>query len=116
MGVWSETHPGFHAQWEESIGIGWARIPANMRAEDLVQEQAARAEAEAGLARLRQVVDVMPEAILIADASGQVYLSNAAAAEIMGLVPETVSGTADSADTTRRVDGGAYLPSDHRSE
>ena len=36
-------------------------ITANMRAEELVQEQAARAEAEAGLARLRQVVDVMPE-------------------------------------------------------
>ena len=109
----SEIHLAFLDQLGESIGIVLSTITANMRAEDLVQEQAARAEAEAGLARLRQVVDVMPEAILIADASGQVYLSNAAAAEIMGLVPETVSGTADSADTTRRVDGGAYLPSDH---
>jgi signal transduction histidine kinase len=109
----SEIHLAFLDQLGESIGIVLSTITANMRAEDLVQEQAARAEAEAGLARLRQVVDVMPEAILIADASGQVYLSNAAAAEIMGLVPETVSLTADGADTTRRVDGAAYLPRDH---
>jgi len=109
----SEIHLAFLDQLGESIGIVLSTITANMRAEDLVQEQAARAEAEAGLARLRQVVDVMPEAILIADASGQVYLSNAAAAEIMGVVPEMVSAVADGADTTRRVDGAAYLPGDH---
>jgi signal transduction histidine kinase len=84
-----------------------------MRAEDLVQEQAARAEAETGLARLRQVVDVMPEAILLADAFGRVYLSNAAATEIMGIVPETVSLESEAAPITRRVDGGAFLPKDH---
>ena len=55
----------------------------------------------------------MPEAILIADASGRVYLSNAAAAEIMGVVPESVSPTAEGAPTARRVDGGAYVPADH---
>jgi PAS domain S-box-containing protein len=109
----SEIHLAFLDQLGESIGIVLSTITANMRAEDLVQEQAARAEAEAGLARLRQVVDVMPEAILIADASGRVYLSNAAAAEIMGVVPETVSAAGDGADTTRRVDGAAYLPGDH---
>ena len=86
----SEIHLAFLDQLAESIGIVLSTITANMRAEDLVQEQAARVEAEAGLARLRQVVDVMPEAILIADASGRVYLSNAAAAEIMGVVPESV--------------------------
>ncbi|HEV8544808.1 MAG TPA: ATP-binding protein, partial [Candidatus Limnocylindrales bacterium] len=90
----SEIHLAFLDQLGESIGIVLSTITANMQAEDLVQVQAARAEAEAGLARLRQVVDVMPEAILIADASGHVYLSNAAAAEIMGTVPETV-GPAD---------------------
>jgi len=110
----SEIHLAFLDQLGESIGIVLSTITANMRAEDLVQEQAARAEAEAGLARLRQVVDVMPEAILIADASGRVYLSNAAAAEIMGIVPEMVSAAAaDGVDTTRRVDGAAYLPGDH---
>jgi signal transduction histidine kinase/HAMP domain-containing protein len=91
----SEIHLAFLDQLAESIGIVLSTITANMRAEDLVQEQAARAEAEAGLARLRQVVDVMPEAILIADARGRVYLSNAAAAEIMGAVPETVGPGAD---------------------
>ena len=90
----SEIHLDFLDQLAESIGIVLATITANMRAEDLVQEQAARAEAEAGLARLGQVVDVMPEAILIADANGRVYLSNAAAVEIMGRVPELVTANA----------------------
>jgi signal transduction histidine kinase/HAMP domain-containing protein len=109
----SEIHLAFLDQLAESIGIVLSTIRANMRAEDLVQEQAGRAEAEAGLARLRQVVDVMPEAILIADAFGRVYLSNAAAAEIMGAVPETVSPETAGASGTRRVDGGAYVPKDH---
>ena len=86
----SDIQIAFLDQLGESIGIVLSTITANMRAEDLVQEQAARAEAEYGLARLRQVVDVMPEAILIADATGRVYLSNAAAEEIMGTVPESV--------------------------
>jgi signal transduction histidine kinase len=109
----SEIHLAFLDQLSESVGIVLSTITANMRAEDLVQEQAGRAEAEAGLARLRQVVDVMPEAILIADANGRVYLSNAAAAEIMGSVPESVSPDTDGTPGTRRVDGGAYLPRDH---
>jgi signal transduction histidine kinase/HAMP domain-containing protein len=109
----SEIHLAFLDQLGESIGIVLSTITANMRAEDLVQEQAARAEAEAGLARLRQVVDVMPEAILIADAVGRVYLSNAAASEIMGVVPETVSPAAEGSPDARRVDGAPYLPRDH---
>jgi signal transduction histidine kinase/HAMP domain-containing protein len=109
----SDIHLAFLDQLAESIGIVLSTITANMRAEDLVQEQAARAEAEYGLARLRQVVDVMPEAILIADAGGRVYLSNAAAAEIMGAVPETVSPGADGAPGARRVDGGTYVPTEH---
>jgi len=111
----SEVHLVFLDQLAESIGIVLATISANTRAEDLVQEQAARVEAEAGLARLRQVVDVMPEAILIADAAGQVYLSNAAAAEIMGTVPEAVTPEGDllGMPTARRVDGGAYIAKDH---
>src|SRR5207247_4333836 len=77
--------------------------------------QAARVEAEAGLARLRQVVDVMPEAILIADAAGLVDLSNAAAAEIMGAVPNAVTSDGDplGARGGRRVDGGTFLAKDH---
>ena len=109
----SDIHVAFLDQLGESIGIVLSTITANMRAEDLVQEQAARAEAEYGLARLRQVVDVMPEAILIADATGRVYLSNAAAAEIMGTVPESVGMSVDGAPGARRIDGGTYVSSDH---
>ena len=107
----SEIHLAFLDQLGESIGVVLSTIFANMRAEDLVQEQAARAEAEAGLARLRQVVDVMPEAILIADASGQVYLSNAAAADIMGAVPERVG--LDHGPLGTRRDDATSLPTDH---
>ena len=103
----SEIHLAFLDQLSESIGIVLATITANMRAEELVQEQAARVEAEAGLARLRQVVDVMPEGILIADGAGRVYLSNAAAVEIMGIVPDVVSleGEPLGVAGSRRVDG-----------
>src|SRR5204862_235236 len=92
-------------QLTESVGVVLATIAASIRSEELLRAQAARAEAEAGLARLRQVVDVMPEGILIADASGRVYLSNAAAEQIMGSVPETVIPTNGSAPSVRRLDG-----------
>ena len=111
----SDIHLAFLDQLSESIGIVLATITANMRAEELVQEQAARVEAEAGLARLRPVVDVMPEGILIADAVGRVYLSNAAAIEIMGVVPDAVSleGTPFGIAGARRLDGAAPEVHDH---
>jgi len=111
----SEIHLAFLDQLSESIGIVLATITANMRAEELVQEQAARVEAEAGLARLRQVVDVMPEGILIADGAGRVYLSNAAAVEIMGVVPDTVSLDNELLGVSgwRRVDGTVHEARDH---
>jgi signal transduction histidine kinase len=104
-----EIHLAFLDQLSETVGIVLATITANMRAEEFVQEQAARVEAEAGLARLRQVVDVMPEGILIADAAGRVYLSNAAAVEIMGVVPETVTmeGATLGVAGSRRIDGAS---------
>jgi len=85
-------------------------IVANRRAEAYLQEQAARTEAEAGLARLRQVVDVMPEGILLADAAGSVYLHNAAAVEIMGEVPGNVFSDAAGMPELRRLDGSRYPP------
>jgi PAS domain S-box-containing protein len=97
-------------QLSESIGIVLNTIVANNRAEAFLQEQAARAEAEAGLARLRQVVDVMPEGILIADAAGSVYLYNAAALEIMGEVPTSVSAAANGSPKVRRLDGSDCPP------
>jgi len=105
FGELSEIHLAFLEQLTESVGVVLATIAASIRSEELLRAQAARAEAEAGLARLRQVVDVMPEGILIADASGRVYLSNAAAEQIMGSVPETVIPTNGSAPSVRRLDG-----------
>jgi PAS domain S-box-containing protein len=86
----SEIQLTFLDQLAEIIGIALNSIDAGLRSEELLREQAARAEAEAGLARLRQVVDVMPEGILISDSAGRVYLRNAAAEQIMGTIPETV--------------------------
>ncbi|HEY3072899.1 MAG TPA: HAMP domain-containing protein [Candidatus Limnocylindrales bacterium] len=110
FGEFSETHLSFLDQLTESIGIVLNTIAASIRSEELLREQAARAEAEAGLARLRQVVDVMPEGILIADAFGEVYLSNAAAEQIMGAVPQTVAASEDSVPAVRRLDGAPCPP------
>jgi PAS domain S-box-containing protein len=101
----SEIDLLFLDQLTETIGIVVNTIEANMRAEQLGQEQAARVEAEAGLARLRQVVDVMPEGILIADAMGRVYLRNAAAEDIMGTVPSSVLADEDGMPVVHRLDG-----------
>jgi len=64
-------------------------ITAQQRAEaqrlQLIEEQAARSEAEAARDRLQQVIDVLPEGIILVDADGHVFLSNAAADEIAGL-------------------------------
>jgi PAS domain S-box-containing protein len=109
----SETHLSFLEQLTESIGIVLNTIDANRRAEELIQEQAARAAAEAGLARLRQVVDVMPEGILIADATGLVYLRNAAAEEILGLAPAAVISTIEELPAVRLLDGSQPPPRDH---
>jgi len=99
----ADIHLTFLDQLAEVVGIALNSIDASLRSEQLLREQAARAEAETGLARLRQVVDVMPEGILISDAAGRVYLRNAAAERIMGTVPQTVHD--ESAGRTRRLDG-----------
>jgi signal transduction histidine kinase len=51
----------------------------------------------------------MPEGILIADAGGQVYLSNVAAEDIMGVVPPSANAGADGLPYLRRLDG-SYCP------
>jgi hypothetical protein len=112
FGQFSEVHLSFLDQLTESVGIVLSTMAAGIRSEQLMREQAARAEAEAGLARLRQVVDVMPEGILIADAFGEVYLSNAAAEQIMGTVPATVIPALESRPTVRHLDGSYCDPED----
>jgi PAS domain S-box-containing protein len=101
----TEAQLAFLEQLSDSVGIGLNTIVANNRAQAYFREQAARAEAEAGLARLRQVVDAMPEGILLADAAGSVYLHNAAASEILGRIPANVLDDAGGAPEVRRLDG-----------
>ena len=99
----TEVHLAFLDQLAEVVGVALNSIDAGLRSEQLLLEQAAREEAETGLARLSQVIDVMPEGILISDAAGRVYLRNAAAEKIMGTVPDTV--LEELAARTRRLDG-----------
>jgi PAS domain S-box-containing protein len=51
----------------------------------LTAERDARAEADGERARLQQVLDRLPEAILIADADGRFAVGNAAAASVLGV-------------------------------
>lgn len=53
----------------------------------LVREQAAHAEAEAERGRLQQVIDVLPEGVVIVDAEGRFVLCNRAGREIIGSDP-----------------------------
>ena len=76
----------------------------------LIEEQAARSEAEAARDRLQQVLDVLPEAVILADADGRVLMSNATVQEITGRRP---AGDEDG-EATRlemlQVDGEPYDP------
>ena len=110
FGEFSEIHLAFLDQLAETIAVVLNTIASSIRSEELLREQAARAEAETGLARLRQVVDVMPEAILIADAAGEVYLSNAAAEIILGKVPRTALDAEPL--TARHIDGSVCPPAE----
>jgi PAS domain S-box-containing protein len=101
----TEIQVAFLEQLSDSVGIVLNTIAANRRAEAYFREQAARAEAEAGLARLRQVVEAMPEGILLADANGSVYLHNAAAAEVLGRIPTNVLVEGSGMPEVRRLDG-----------
>jgi PAS domain S-box-containing protein len=57
----------------------------------LVEERAARAEAEAARDQLRQVIDALPEGIAVADAELTVLASNAAARDILGGDPSALA-------------------------
>ena len=88
-------------------------ITAVKRAErertQLIEAQAARAEAETARDRLQQMVDVLPLGIAVADATGTVYVGNAAAEEILG---HTLVGATAEVDTfgILRLDGAPCPP------
>lgn len=76
------------------------------------QAQSVMAEREAERDRLQQVINVLPEAIAIADARGQISVSNAAARQIWG---ETLIAIDLSEAETGRVfhlDGSPYASND----
>ena len=70
-------------------------------------ERVARAQVETERARLQQILDNLPEAILIVDAEGVFAMANGAAAEVLGL--EVVGQIMRADDSTvfgaRRLDG-----------
>ena len=78
---------------------------AEEQRERLLQEQVARAEAEVARDHLQQVIDVLPEGILIADAAGQIVLSNAAAREIVGQAAADDDLTVTASPAAFRSDG-----------
>lgn len=75
---------------------------------------AARADAEAERDRLRQVVEELPEGVVVLDAGGRVVVSNAAARTTLGLDP--VGWSPPTGPTTmrdvRRPGGEAVAPAD----
>ncbi len=84
-----------------------AEVRARRRVEELAREQAA------ARARLQQVVDVLPEGIVVIDASGRVVLANHMAADLMG--PDIVGRSmarvereAAALSDIRRLDGTPY--------
>lgn len=79
----------------------------------LAREQATRAAAEADRARLRQVVDALPEAVTICDAAGRFILSNRAVVDLLGVDPVGQLMPLDDPGSyegygARRLDGSPY--------
>ena len=80
----------------------------------LVEVQAARSTAEAARDRLQQVLDVLPEAIVIADADGRILMSNGVVQEITGRRAERAGAGIDASASPAEGAGslaGADLPS-----
>jgi signal transduction histidine kinase len=83
-------------------------VRARGEIEQLLQaEQASRMQVEAERARLQQVLDGLPEAIVIIDADLRFVIANAAATDIMGgnLVGHVMPSGEEPAFDTRRLDG-----------
>jgi PAS domain S-box-containing protein len=83
---------------------------AQAQRRQLIEEQAARTEAEAARDRLQQVVDVLPEGIVLVDVSGQIYLNNAAADEIAGRELATDPAGAFGEASLFHLDGSSFAP------
>jgi PAS domain S-box-containing protein len=73
----------------------------------LTAERAARTQVEAERARLQQVLDSLPEAIIIVDAEGEFVVANVAAADLLGLnlIGERMPTGSEPALDAHRFDG-----------
>ena len=104
----------------DGLSIGFVLVARDITAQQraqaqrlqLIEEQAARSEAEAARDRLQQVIDVLPEGIMLVDASGRVFLSNAAADEIAGRDLAAASDTLFGDFGLLHLDGTPYEPPD----
>jgi PAS domain S-box-containing protein len=71
----------------------------------LVQERAARTEAERARDRLQQLIDVLPEGVLLAEPDGRISMCNAAAVAILGRVPPDTDPWAFNTMVRKHLDG-----------
>ncbi|MCC6175588.1 MAG: PAS domain S-box protein [Chloroflexi bacterium] len=100
---------------ETGVAVGYVYIAEDVterqRAEaqrlQLIEEQAARSEVEAALDRLRQVIDVLPEGVILTDAAGCIFLTNAAACELLGAAPSMASAAERDVLGLTRMDGSS---------
>jgi PAS domain S-box-containing protein len=78
---------------------------AEQMREDLRRESSARLEAEFERQELQQIIDVLPEALVIVDAAGNLKLQNQAAQYLLGPMNEQENVARHNASVLRRPDG-----------
>jgi len=99
----------------EGLLVNGVDVTAEVQARRRLHELAA--VSEAARARLQQVVDVLPEGIVVVDAGGRVVLANHMAADVMGsdIVGRSmarVEREAAAVSDIRRLDGTPYSAED----
>lgn len=121
MRAWRESYYPIRGADGRIVGVGVIALEVTdqhrLEAERerlLANERAARAEAEAQRTRLREVLDVLPEGVLIADRATQTFvLNNRASVSLIGadLVGQSVPSGSEPAYGSRRFDG-TLIPAD----
>jgi PAS domain S-box-containing protein len=113
--TWRESYYPIHGADGQIIGVGAIALEVTEQQELEAQrdrllnlERAARAEAEAQRIQLAQVLDLMPEAVLIADAASRTFLlSNRASVRLLGtdVAGQSVPVGSEPAYGSRKFDG-----------
>lgn len=102
---WSLT-PVRHGEAVQHIVVSAVEITELVLARQRTAELSATLASDR--ARFQQVLDVFPEGVAIADATGQVVLSNATARSIWGQGPPAVDAHQYEAFGAQRLDGSPY--------